>query len=345
MKKSMIKKAIQFVTALFVIACQTEEPIVPKQLNPQSPKSNNSQNSRIGTHPYWYFYRGESTSNLRYAYSDDAITWSGNAIFNNGAKSSTAPSTTIFNGKFMCVYKGASTNNLFYSYSYDGTNWQGNIQIPAVATIYSPSIVVLDNTLYVFFTGASYGHVYYVTSTDGTNWSSQRDVGLGNEYAYAEGPPTAAVSPYSNILYVFYSAYEAYYKGYPLKYRTLDNNYGWSGYNYLLDINVAPIQTRVSVGPSFVNGTMYVAYKSLDNDRINIFKSSAFINGSVYWSGGQSTHGPSMTYYNGKFSLVYKAQSTGNILYSNSLDGISWTGNVYAIGQTASGGPCLINNP
>jgi hypothetical protein len=338
-----MKKLLLLFTAVIAFACQTEDQIsVNKPLTSKNSKTPNAHvrttsNGRIGGHTFWYFYRSVDHTYLRSAYSDDGLSWGGNTVFNNGAGSSTSPAVAYFNNKFVCVFKGGSTTNIYYSTSTDGLTWGSYAQIPNISTAFSPTAVVYDNKLWIFYHGENLDNIYYITSTDGTTWSGQKNLGLTqDDQTYR--PVTAAVDESTNSLYVFYPAK---YASDQIRYKKLNNNI-WSSFGSLYTSQNTALRTTTSVGAAFVNGTLYLAYKSDDGGNLNVFVGNPLSFGNVYFTGARSDHGPSMVYFNGKFTLVCKGLSSTNIYYLNSVNGINWSIPTVAIGQTTNGGARLI---
>jgi hypothetical protein len=349
-KTTFMKRLIVIFALLITFSCQRDEQIVPRKsehvatpsVEETSDPKNRSANARIGPPRLWYFYRGQSTTNLRYAYSDNGGTsWSGDQIFNNGIGSTTSPDVIHrFQDKFYAFYKGGGSYNIYYSSSTDGMNWQPNTQIPGIQTGFAPQVVMANNRYYVFFVKDFL--VYYTSSTDLTNWSIQRLV----PYSVNNGAITVAGST------LFFS-YPGPDGNFYLNYKTINYSAGeilsFSDSDGVYNTSGDPIQTSTGVGVATgPDGSLYVAYKSPSGGRLNIFKgclgSGFYCNGgTVYWSGAYTSNGPSLLYTNyNEFLLVYKSLSSGAILYGKSSDGMSWSSNHGALGQTTSGGPRLV---
>jgi len=343
MNVKIILKSILILLLFFSLGCQDDSEL-QKEISSKIPEANQVSFGRVGNHEYWYFFRGESSTNIRYAYSDDGNTWGGNVAFNNGAKSSTGVGAAYFNGKFIVVYKGASSNNIFYSYSYDGINWQGNIQIPVIATDNRPTLVIWKSKLWVFYGGVNNDDVWYISSSDGTNWSSQTRVEVGSLAATASTPVEAIVSP-SGELEIFYS-HSGDGNSIKKRFATSENNgyISFSAFSYLYGCDEIPITTNAGVSAAYLGNQLYIAYKSFDNNRLNIIKEDgcgAFFN-SVYWTNSNTSDQPSLKSKNGKLTVIYRSESASPIRYSYSTDGQAWSGNVYAAGDTKYGGPSFL---
>ncbi len=328
---------------LFLLSCQDDAEFQNKKTTTSVNSSEDKSSAgRVGNHDYWYFFRGDGSANIRYAYSDNGTTWGGNVAFNNGAQTSTGVGAAYFNGKFIVVYKGNSTNNIFYSYSYDGTNWQGNTQIPVVATDNRPTLVIWKSKLWVFFSGVSSDDVWYMSSTDGTNWSSATRVDDGSLIATASGPVEAVVDPSGN-LQIFYS----HNSNNQIKTRNSLSESGgfisFSASSLIYGCDEQPITSNAGVSAAYLNNQLYIAYKSFDNNRLNIIKRyGCGLFNSVYWANANTSDQPSLISKNGKLTVIYRGQSTSPIKYSYSTDGQNWSGNVNAAGDTRNGGPSFL---
>lgn len=49
------------------------------------------------------FHKGLTNNNLYYSFTSDGVSWPGDHIFSNGAKTDSSPSATVFRGKCMFV--------------------------------------------------------------------------------------------------------------------------------------------------------------------------------------------------------------------------------------------------
>ena len=335
---------------LFLVSCQDDAEVQRKETTTINSSAGKSASARVGNHDYWYFFRGDGSANIRYAYSDNGTTWGGNVALNNGAQTSTGVGAAYFNGKFIVVYKGASTNNIFYSYSTDGLNWLGNTQIPSAATDNRPTLAIWRNRLWVFYSGVNNDEIWYMSSTDGTNWSSPNYIYYpGQVTDKASGPVEVLVNrsfSLDDAITLFYSHSS---DGYRIKtrYATLENagNITFTGSaETVTGCDGLPITTNAGVSAALFNGFTYIAYKSFDNNRLNIIKrrGCAPTYDIVFWANSNTSDQPSLISKNNKVTVIYRGQSTSPIKYSYSTDGQNWSGNVNAAGDTRNGGPSFL---
>jgi hypothetical protein len=347
---------IVFVMFLF-LACKRDAIIATKTENTTTSQPENPAplaNAKYAGYSYWYFFRGESSPTLRYAYSNNGTTWGGNVAFNNNPQSNTGPAAAYFNGKFVVACRGNNTTNLFVSYSYTGTTWYGNTQIVG-QTGSSPSLVVYNNQLYLFYSGDSGNDIWFNVSNDGISWSNPVKIPTTNISVVATGSVTATVSTVGNMLFIYYytqSGSESY-----LHYvfnttigGDADDLIFAGGHKIYSPIDCPNIVTAAQtvVGPAVaeLNGVTYVAYVDKSTFEIKIAKMtdvtcSGWI---IYNTGLYSSNRIGFTSLNGRLTLVYKALSSTSIYQAYSLDGSYWQGNSLAIGQTNNGGPVLISN-
>lgn len=353
-----MKKLFPIFLVLLAFSCKTDELLKPKAaensgaINNKAQQKGRSTNARVGGHPYWYFYRGQSTKNLRSAYSNNGVAWEGDNTFNNNIGSSTSPAAVIFNSQFYCIYKGGSSHNIYFSSSSDGINWTPNAQIPNCTTEFAPTAVVAGGYLYVFYVRVTNPTIYYISTNDGVTWSQPAPIGPSHLDDACEGALTAVVKPGSpDYITLYYSA-----GGGELRRRRTPNpvsggtaSFGaitWLYADYP-DGSWEIIKTTTGVGVAFSpDGSggyrEWIAYKSPDQGRLNIFRFGSSPFGTVYWTEAYTSNGPSMVYFDDKFTLVYKSLSSGAILFGTSEDGMNWSSNGGAIGQTSNGGPSLV---
>jgi len=365
---------VKFILAalIIIISACGEEKIIDSSPHEKTTDLSN-QAAAIGGHNYWYFFRGKSTSNLRYAYSDDGSSWSGNISFNAGS-SSTGPSAIYFKDKFVAVYCGSSTNYVHSSYSVNGTTWQGEKRIGGETTG-TPALAIWNNQLYLFFSGVDSHEIWYNKTSDGVNWSTPAKI-AGTYAGQAENSIAAVVDPTTNYLHLFFhnvgSTTSPYYgTGTPLRWNMAKttNSTGAPAFTYgqdqYIDLeNSCPTTsralTRVGASATFLNGEMYLAFVSWwpnASDRviptIKILKKkpSSCSDWTVLTSGASyefwSPNKPSLLAQNGQLTLVFRkgcdCPGNNNLIYqAHSSDGITWSGIAPAIGETDKGGPCLI---
>jgi hypothetical protein len=355
-----MRKLFPIFLVLLALSCKKDEQTKP---NPSGnagatdkearKQKGRSANARVGGHPYWYFYRGQSTKNLRSAYSDDGVTWSGDYMFNNNIGSTNSPAAVIFNSQFYCIYKGGSTNNIYFSSSTDGFNWTPNAQIPNCATEAAPTAVVAGGYLYVFYVRVNTPVINYISTNDGVTWSSPGRLSSSLPEDLCNGALTAVVKPWDpDNITLYYSA--ATLNDLRIRHTTNPVSGGTADFGeptWLYDDVQSganrQIKTSRGVGVAFSpNGSggydEWIAYRSSFDGRLNVIKvrSSPWVD--VYWSGAYTSDAPSMVYFDNKFTLVYKSMSSGAILYGTSADGINWLSNYGAMGQTSNGGPRLV---
>jgi len=108
--------------------------------------------------------------------------------------------------------------------------------------------------------------------------------------------------------------------------------------------NYTAVNTTTGVSVVIQGGYKYIAYKGYDS-KLNIFRQdiNEWNNATVTWTNASTSNAPSMVFFNGKFTMVYKSLSSGAILRSTSTDGKTWS-NGAGIGQTTNGGPRLTAN-
>jgi hypothetical protein len=356
-----MKKLIPIFLVLLAYSCKTDELLKPNASensgttnNEAQPQKGRSANARVGGHPYWYFYKGQSTKNLRSAYSDDGVKWSGDYMFNNNIGSSASPAAVIFDSKFYCIYKGGASQNIYFSSSTDGINWEPNTQIPSVLTQYAPTAVVAGGYLYVFYAQVAANHtisptIYYTSTNDGVTWSQPGPISTDR----CLGALTAVVKPWDpDNITLYYSAeglneLRVRRTTNPVSGGTADFGDYTQLYDDYPDGGQGMIKTIKGVGVAFTpNGSggydEWIAYKSFDGTRLNIFHVRSEPYGDVYWTGAHTSDAPSMVYFDNKFTVVYKSYNSGAILFGISRDGMNWWSNFGAIGQTAAGGPSLV---
>lgn len=357
MKIPSMKKLLMMVACVITFGCQNDVQLEPQPDKRVTHQVNHVQaDARIGTHPYWYYYRSESTSQMRYAYSDDGLTWNGNQFLNSSVVlgSSTSPCPVEFNAKAYLFYKGGSTSNLYFSTSTDGITWTPNTQIPSVTTGYSPYAIVYNNSIYVFFIDPS-NKIYFVYSSNGTTWSAPKSIYQTNSSFNdtSLGGLFVMISPTSNNkLDLYYSATSS--PAGELRVRTgyLDSSgqLTFGAYDFFVyratPTTYTGVNTTTGVSVVAQGGYKYIAYKDSNSDsKLNIFKQDIYesTDGTVTWTNASTSNAPSMVFYNGKFTMVYKSLSSGAILRSTSTDGQTWA-NGTGIGQTTNGGPRLTAN-
>jgi hypothetical protein len=205
--------------------------------------------------------------------------------------------------------------------------------------------VVKDGYIYVFYVRVTNPTIYYISSSNGTNWSTPQSIHPTPDTC--EGAVNAFVDPYNQIK-LYYSS-----SGGELRIRMSTPSagvanfgpYSWY-YDDYYEGGEEMIRTNTGVSVVWVpDGSGYrewIAYKSPDGGRLNIFKNGIGPFGNVYWTNAYTSNNPSMVYFDNKFTIVYKSLSSGAILRGTSTDGMTWSSNYAAIGQTAAGGPRLI---
>lgn len=342
--KSLIRNLAFFLLSLYVSSCLDDNSIVKKNSEDVGEVNyafESNKNAKYAGYSYWFFYKSQSSSNLRYAYSDDGVIWNGNIQFNNNAKSSTGPAVAYIDGKFVAVYKGNTTTRLYSSYSYDGITWYGNTPIGNAKTNDSPTIVVYNNKLFVYYTGDSTSDIWNVTSLDGINWSAQSLIyGGGLTIPASNGAMSAIVDHTTNQMYIFYWAADNI-----IHYRTSMDGSNFGPRQFMIECADNYAKTNVGVAATFKDGVLYVVYKGLSN---HLYISYIDCYGrwrSIPINNAETSNRPGVVYINGKFTVVFKGLSTSNIFYSQSIDGVNWTLSTVAIGQTSGGGPFLVAEP
>nr|MDJ0719621.1 hypothetical protein [Prochloraceae cyanobacterium] len=120
-------------------------------------------------------------SNDIYYASFDGTRWTGDIRIDiNGInpKTSSSPSSVVFNNKLYIVYKAGQSNDIYYA-SFDGTRWTGDIRIDINGinpkTSSSPSSVVFNSKLYIVYKAGQSNDIYYA-SFDGTRWTGDKKI-------------------------------------------------------------------------------------------------------------------------------------------------------------------------
>jgi hypothetical protein len=376
------KKLFTYFFGLFFftfLSCE-QEPIVVKDIHSESAavegSEKNGTHAKIGNHSYWYFFRGQSSTNLRYAFSDDGQTWGGNSIFSNGAKSNTGPTVVFYKNRFIAVYTGASSNAIYTSYSTNGTTWTGQKTIPG-ETAGSPGMTIWHGYLYLFFSGVDSKEIWFSRTFDGLSWSTPTKIN-NTRLGHAENSIAAVTDPATNHLYLFFHSCCSngnvnFGTGTPVKWNKatapLSNGnftfvYGNDQYVEVSnDCQLSEkIDTRCGTSAAFHNGELYLAVSkwtppASENivPTLTLFKMTpqtcfgwtrmSFPAVSLY-SGSR----PGLCSFNGQMVLVWRyAAVQGGTVYGteeirqmHSIDGSNWQGYSDAIGQTANGGPSII---
>ncbi len=213
-------------------------------------KSSQGPASVLFNNKRFLFYKGNSSSNIFYAYKITPTSpWQGNTFINNVSKTSSSVSATVFDGKVFAAYSGESNSNLYLAYSSVGTigNYIQVLALPVSDNVKFFSTVKNGNTMYIFWTNKGFVNgvyrerLFYRTSTNPTNSNSWSNVtileDIPSTLSYEGG--ISATSLNGNI-YITYGRTETFYGGTELRLLTLgklDQNQVWSktAYTYTLD--------------------------------------------------------------------------------------------------------------
>jgi hypothetical protein len=323
-----MKRYLLLSLLFLAFACQDQEVTSTKSVNTSKPK----EEELIAGYRYWYFFRGESSTTLRYAYSSDGVSWFGNGAFNNGAASSEGPGAVYFNGRLHCVFKGASTSNIYYCYSDDGVNWSSYNRIGSISTNKSPEIVIWKGQLYVFYVNTSANGVYYVRSDDGSSWTSQQAA------VFSSSTITSGVAAewnsINNDVGITYSA------GGIIRYAIAHQNDPVTTFSFV-DVRTCDgsnISNNTGASFDYFGKIAVFVYPESSGDLKALHLDDC---GSTYSLGARSSHRPSVVSFNGMLTVIFKSKSDGLIRYAYSYDGVTWYGNAAAAGDTANS-PCLV---
>ena len=130
---------------------------------------------------YHYVHRGDGSTNLYYASSNDGINYTTGQV-GLGAQSNEGPSGVIFQNKMFVYYKGRNSNNIFVAYkSNPSSGWSGNTWINSNSkTNKEISAVVHDSKVFIAHRGESNTALYLNYSTNGTSFIQTQALSTGN---------------------------------------------------------------------------------------------------------------------------------------------------------------------
>lgn len=150
-------------------------------------KSSKGPTSVLFDNKRFIFYKGNSSSNIFFAYKTQlSNTWYGNTFINNVSKTSRSISSVVFDNKIFIAYKGETNGNLYFAYSSAGTvgNYTEVVALPSGNGVVEYfTIATNGNKMYLFWSSRYYDPtignyrelIYYRSTTNPTNsnsWSS-----------------------------------------------------------------------------------------------------------------------------------------------------------------------------
>jgi hypothetical protein len=266
----------------------------------------------------WYVAYTTATGGIKYAIHTTGWFPKLRTVSGAGVTPSTtsSPAITVFNGN-LYVFWINSSGQIRYS-DLVGKTWQptqtvmGSSYTAESST--TPSVTVSFSQLWIAYKGHSTGNIYY-TETNGTTWGPQQTALKG---ATSDSP---AITPTGLSAAPLAFAWTT--SGNAIGYGIL----GFLGFENLGTVpdagtNAAPALDFMSAAP---NGTMYLAWKGATTnnvffDEVANFSDSTF--GPSTWKGfatlpsnAETSTGPAIIDQGTTLNAVYKARSSGNILY------------------------------
>ncbi|KIG13997.1 hypothetical protein DB30_07334 [Enhygromyxa salina] len=274
---------------------------------------------------YVFFQGAENNGTLWYITSTDGSSWSA-ARQVPGASLNDSPSAAVLNGSLHVFYRQGK--DLHQCSSTDGDSWSGisAIILGTIALSCSPSATVFESNLRVFYQGCSgsapNGKIYYVKSTDGSNWGSS-DTQVSGQPGIV-GTPSAVC--YNDSVYLLYMLLDG-----TLWYTKSSNGSSW-----LSGIQAAPLQLTDSPAPIVFTppgGKSQIYYLAQGVAESGVLWCNTY-NGSQWTSMAPAAHSsvmsrsPGPVVYNGRLYAFYKGADNESLYYSESSDGVEWSGSI-----------------
>lgn len=286
---------------------------------------------------YKIYMKGKNSSDVNQGASSNGTTWN-----NQGAVTSTqatqSPAAAYLDNRIFTFSSLCASCPVKYSWSDDdGTTWNSNNNLTLdIGTLKGMSAVAFNNAIYVaitrFIPGTPHRPVSVYKShanTSTPNWAFHSNALSGSENSQGR---RGYLAVHDDKLYVFYVTFnQAFYKMYD---PSVSNTISWGPEVEITgNINGATISATKGITAYSHNGNLYAVYNSPGNGMVSV--NALFTNPTAYYvTTAQTSAWPSLTSDGTHLYLAYKGDTDNHVYYARSTDGQTWTGNLWAVGET-----------
>ena len=289
------------------------------------------------------YMRGKNYPRINQGKSSNGTSWSGQGSVTSSS-THVSPGAAYFDNKIFVFQAHSTSSDIKYAWSSDnGTSWTSDILAPgdALRTRQAMSATTYNNAIYLAYTryniATTAREIKVYTSTSGTsNWTYHSTPVPGGANP---GGGRGYLAVHNNELYIFYvnhSTGQVLYKKF--------NGSSWgNSVDITGNINGTPVTGIRGVAAYSHNGNLYAVYNVGGNYMVSVNALSSTPT-AYYVTTAQSLTMPSLTSDGSKLVLGYRGNNDDHTFYATSNNGQTWSGNLYAVGETdITGSPYVIS--
>lgn len=291
-----------------------------------------------GSPAFKVYMQGVFSGNVNQGTSTDGFSWTGQGNVDNVTTdrglSAVKYGSEIYT--FHGLYNGSPgtpQNTVRFSRSNNGGNHWATYSMDngvLVTTTAATSAVEFENKIYLAYKKANSNHNIEVVSSNGiTGWANHSNP-VSNTENRDFGEPYLAV--HNNELYLFYTnnAGRVFYK----KKNTSPQVTWGSAVDITAEVNGNDVLSTGGVTAVSFNNTIHVVYRVHSNYLLATDALSIGTPQGHYVNNAQTSHRPSLATDGSKMVVLYKGNTSWGVRYSSSTNGLFWSGNAFAVGET-----------
>ncbi|OEK01791.1 hypothetical protein BFP97_09805 [Roseivirga sp. 4D4] len=288
---------------------------------------------------YKLYMKGENSLTVNQGTSTNGTSWTAQGSVGS-VQTDVSPAAAYLNGRIFTFSAYTVGGDIEYSWSDDnGSSWNTNNTVTSsIGTSIGMSAVTYDSAVYVAvtrFTPGTFAREIRVykshTNTSTPNWTHHSTPLTASENTAGT---RGYLAVHNNELYIFYvkhSTKRVFYKKFD---STIPGNISWEPPVEITgNINGSTILGKDHVAAYSHNGNLYAVYKTSTNNMLSV---NALVSNPTgyYVSTAKTSAGPSLTSDGTHLVLAYKGDSDAHVFYARSTNGQTWTGNLWAVGET-----------
>lgn len=281
------------------------------------------------------YTKGLSSNSINLGKAQNSFYWSENGALPSAHQTHYSPAAAFFNNTEYVFHVSPSSKLIQVSYR-DGANWVHNLELGNGAKSGSNlESIVFGGKIFLAYSGANTDNIYITSSSDGLQWSTEviavqyREPSPTSSFHVTTDEYAVGMVEYNNQLLLFYDSGHLY--------KTSPDGITWS------ELSTTGIDWPGSGGVSaaVLNNEVYIAVAQ--SHRVPSSTVDLLVQKVLPTVGPSQVPLQANTRRNVRPSLVstgselvmcYRGASDEHIFYSYTDNGVSWQGNLWAVGAS-----------